>query len=101
MIPLSIIYSTWWNKRGTCTTIALITVSSSSLSVITPNLSLFHLCFLQVSLNEQFMVASVSPEGDSLPTEESKNRVLRVFMRRLGSSKTFGENMIFMLNRAG
>lgn len=47
------------------------------------------------------MVASVSPEGDSLPTEESKNRVLRVFMRRLGSSKTFGENMIFMLNRAG
>jgi hypothetical protein len=31
---------------------------------------------------------------------ESNNRVLRVLMRRLGSSKTFGENMIFMLNRA-
>lgn len=29
------------------------------------------------------------------------NRVLAVLMRRLGSSKTFGENMIFMLNRAG
>ena len=29
------------------------------------------------------------------------NRVLMVLMRRLGSSKTFGENIIFMLNRAG
>ncbi|WVQ97728.1 hypothetical protein IAU59_004842 [Kwoniella sp. CBS 9459] len=35
-------------------------------------------------------------------SEEAKknNRVLVVLMRRLGSSKTFGENMIFMLNRA-
>jgi hypothetical protein len=33
--------------------------------------------------------------------EESKknNRILVVLMRRLGSSKTFGENVIFMLNR--
>lgn len=31
---------------------------------------------------------------------EPKNRVIRVMMRRLGSCKTFGENMIFMLNRA-
>lgn len=30
-----------------------------------------------------------------------RNRVLMVLMRRLGSSKTFGENIIFMLNRAG
>ena len=29
------------------------------------------------------------------------NRVLIVLMRRLNSSKTFGENVIFMLNRAG
>ena len=28
------------------------------------------------------------------------NRVLMVLMKRLGSSKTFGENVIFMLNRA-
>ena len=36
-------------------------------------------------------------------SEDSKmmNRVLMVLMRRLGSSKTFGENVIFMLNRAG
>ncbi|KAK8846670.1 hypothetical protein IAR55_005757 [Kwoniella newhampshirensis] len=35
-------------------------------------------------------------------SEDAKrnNRVLVVLMRRLGSSKTFGENMIFMLNRA-
>ena len=36
-------------------------------------------------------------------SEDSKmqNRVLMVLMRRLGSSKTFGENVIFMLNRSG
>ncbi|KAJ7180467.1 hypothetical protein C8R46DRAFT_1069560 [Mycena filopes] len=59
---------------------------------------------LLVALNEQFMVASLSHESDgSTPApgpSEPKNRVLRVLMRRLGSSKTFGENMIFMLNRA-
>ena len=31
---------------------------------------------------------------------EPKNRVVRVMMRRQGSCKTLGENMIFMLNRA-
>ena len=31
---------------------------------------------------------------------ESQNRVFGVLIRRLGASKTFGENMIFMLNRA-
>lgn len=57
---------------------------------------------LIVSLNEQFMVVSL-PDGPTPKineTSESMNRVLRVLMRRLGSSKTFGENMIFMLNRA-
>lgn len=62
---------------------------------------------LIVALNEQFMVASLSPSdkaalqhGDGLKPEV-QNRVLRVLMRRLGSSMTFGENLIFMLNRAG
>jgi hypothetical protein len=36
-------------------------------------------------------------EADS----KKKNRVLLVLMRRLGHSKTFGENVIFMLNRTG
>lgn len=36
-------------------------------------------------------------------SEDAKkmNRVLMVLLRRLGNSKTFGENIIFMLNRAG
>lgn len=53
------------------------------------------------------MVAALAPEVGALglapnaaEASEYKNRVLRVLMRRLGSSKTFGENMIFMLNRA-
>jgi len=29
------------------------------------------------------------------------NTVLRILGERIGSSKTFGENVIFMLNRAG
>lgn len=56
------------------------------------------------------MLASLQPNGshghsrthsggDARPEEQ--NRVLRVLMARLGSSMTFGENMIFMLNRAG
>lgn len=57
-----------------------------------------------MALNEQFMVAVLTPQSglDSTPEHqpETKNRVLRVLMTRLGSSKTFGENMIFMLNRA-
>lgn len=63
-----------------------------------------------MALNEQFMVATLSPPSRSsksghhgakdAPAEQS-NRVLRVLMLRLNSSKTFGENMIFMLNRAG
>jgi hypothetical protein len=38
---------------------------------------------------------------DSSEEPKKQNRVLMVLMRRLGSSKTFGENVIFMLNRAG
>jgi hypothetical protein len=73
-----------------------------------PYLLFRFLTISQVSLNEQFMVASLSPDASNLQSPssdaqlpESKNRIIRVLMRRLGSSKTFGENMIFMLNRAG
>jgi hypothetical protein len=38
---------------------------------------------------------------DHAEEPKKKNRVLMVLMRRLGNSKTFGENVIFMLNRAG
>ncbi|RPD60621.1 hypothetical protein L226DRAFT_545118 [Lentinus tigrinus ALCF2SS1-7] len=67
---------------------------------------------LIVALNEQFMVASLHPNTPQpnpngfaaqqvdprMP--ESSNRVLRVLISRVGSSPTFGENLIFMLNRA-
>lgn len=39
--------------------------------------------------------------GETGEDAKKLNRVLMVLMRRLGSSKTFGENVIFMLNRAG
>ncbi|KAJ3888170.1 hypothetical protein GG344DRAFT_54204 [Lentinula edodes] len=64
---------------------------------------------LIVALNEQFMVASLGDEAGMngnganrhyQSSPENKNRVMRVLMRRLGSSQAFGENMIFMLNRA-
>lgn len=60
---------------------------------------------LLVALNEQFMVMSVN-HGSSTHSNTSEahaaasNRVLHLLMRRLNSSNTFGENMIFMLNRA-
>ena len=53
------------------------------------------------------MVASVrsSREGPPAKTRSeaatSGNRVLKVLMRRLQNSKTFGESLIFMLNRTG
>ncbi|EJU01235.1 hypothetical protein DACRYDRAFT_116450 [Dacryopinax primogenitus] len=85
----------------------------------------YSLIKLIVALNEQFMVASIpnpqhhhhhlhDPQGQPSPpnsanslhipdtgsTKVPQNRVLEVLVRRLGSTKTFGENMIFMLNRA-
>lgn len=45
-------------------------------------------------------VAPATPREDNAEDAKKYNRVLVVLMRRLGSSKTFGENVIFMLNRA-
>lgn len=57
-----------------------------------------------MALSEQFMVAGLKntapPQGVQGKVPEVRNRVLDVLISRLGSSKTFGENMIFMLNRA-
>jgi Protein of unknown function (DUF2013) len=51
------------------------------------------------------MVASISTANTNKAPRDNavncENRVLKVLMLRLGSSQTFGENMIFMLNRAG
>ncbi|KAH8987606.1 hypothetical protein EDB92DRAFT_1948437 [Lactarius akahatsu] len=57
---------------------------------------------LIISLNEQFMVAELAakPQSDITNVTNSQNRVLHVLIRRHGTSQTFGENLIFMLNRA-
>ncbi|CAD6890148.1 unnamed protein product [Tilletia controversa] len=56
----------------------------------------YQLIKLIAALNEQFMVAGFAG-GESTTT---KNTVLEVFKTRLNVSYTFGENLIFMLNRA-
>jgi hypothetical protein len=58
----------------------------------------------QLAFNEQFVVGAMSRSTDNVNMiEESKrsNKVLKVLGKRIGTSKTFGENLIFMLNRAG
>jgi hypothetical protein len=51
------------------------------------------------------MVAELSTKGHNhnhlSNAAHSENRVLHVLIRRHGTSQTFGENIIFMLNRAG
>ena len=55
------------------------------------------------------MVASIQPHTPHVDAKshreqkrpEEQNRVLRILMSRMDTTPTFGENMIFMLNRAG
>ena len=49
------------------------------------------------------MVAELTtkPQNQVTSATHSENRVLHVLIRRHGTSQTFGENLIFMLNRAG
>jgi hypothetical protein len=48
------------------------------------------------------MVAELTtnPSNPHANATHSQNRVLHVLIRRHGTSQTFGENLIFMLNRA-
>lgn len=56
---------------------------------------------LLTSLNEQYMIRNIETSvAHSQHLQISNNLVLNVLTRRLGSSKTFGENLIFILNRA-
>jgi hypothetical protein len=49
------------------------------------------------------MVAELTtkPQNHLTNATHTENRVLHVLIRRHGTSQTFGENLIFMLNRAG
>ncbi|RGB31630.1 hypothetical protein C1646_708502 [Rhizophagus diaphanus] len=53
---------------------------------------------LILSFNEQFMLAAMSQEEEECD-DWNPNTVLQVLGERIGSSKTFSENVIFMLNR--
>ena len=64
----------------------------------------------KIALNEQFMVAGLDenspsssashhhPKKTSVPADVA-NLVLKILKDKLGDSKTFGENLIFILNR--
>ncbi|CAG8685057.1 9332_t:CDS:2, partial [Acaulospora morrowiae] len=58
---------------------------------------------LLLSFNEQFMLAAMAHQAiypDDDDDDWNHNTLLRVLSMRIGTSKTFGENVIFMLNRA-
>ncbi|GAC96835.1 hypothetical protein PHSY_004419 [Pseudozyma hubeiensis SY62] len=64
----------------------------------------YRLIKLLVAMNEQYMVStltsSASSQIDASHATAPVNLVLSVLQQRLNASKTFGENLIFMLNRA-
>lgn len=64
----------------------------------------YQLIKLIVALNEQFMVSGISAtaatSGAKKSAASAANTVMTVLRTRLNASKTFGENLIFMLNRA-
>ncbi|CAO1617518.1 unnamed protein product [Parajaminaea phylloscopi] len=63
----------------------------------------YQLIKLISALNEQFMVSSISQQsssGSSVKDGPTKNLVMSILRTRLHVTKTFGENVIFMLNRA-
>lgn len=62
----------------------------------------------QIALNEQFMVVGLDSASNGSKTQErasasssggSDNLVLKILKSKYGESKTFGENLIFILNR--
>ncbi|KAH8112863.1 hypothetical protein DFH11DRAFT_1778458 [Phellopilus nigrolimitatus] len=61
----------------------------------------YSLIKLIVALNEQFMVASISANSPTSGTTHHESKQAHPEENGLNFSKTFGENMIFMLNRAG
>lgn len=56
----------------------------------------------QLVLNEQYMVAAHDPAAaKELETKPLMNRVLKVLGDHGQAYKTFGENIIYLLNREG
>lgn len=55
----------------------------------------------QLVLNEQYMVAAHDPAAAQKSGTPLINRVITVLSRHGSAYKTFGENMIYLLNREG
>ncbi|EFQ97355.1 hypothetical protein MGYG_00394 [Nannizzia gypsea CBS 118893] len=63
----------------------------------------YHYAVIRVLLvlNEQFMVSSHDPTGDRTTTVPLTNKVMKVLSMHGSLYKTFGENIILLLNREG
>jgi hypothetical protein len=55
---------------------------------------------LQLVLNEQFMVIAHDPANGQVPVPPT-NKVIKVLSAHGSAYKTFGENIILLLNREG
>lgn len=55
--------------------------------------------FLQLILNEQYMVLANDPSPDQSHTVHVSNRVIKFLSFHGSGYKTFGENLILLLNR--
>jgi hypothetical protein len=50
-------------------------------------------------LNEQFMISAHNPDGEQSPSTPLTNKVIKVLSMHGNSYKTFGENIILLINR--
>lgn len=56
--------------------------------------------FVQLVLNEQFMISAHDPVDDR-PSGHLTNKVIKILSVYGGFYKTFGENIILLINREG
>ena len=52
-------------------------------------------------LNEQFMISAHNPNDEQSPSNPLTNKVIKVLSMHGNSYKTFGENIILLINREG
>lgn len=66
-------------------------------------ITLYKVCFLtiigQLVLNEQFMVSTHDPTIEPSPSAPLTNKVIKILSLYGSVYKTFGENIILLLNR--
>lgn len=57
--------------------------------------------FVQLVLNEQFMISAHDPVDASSPSSKLTNKVIKILSVHGSLYKTFGENIILLINREG